>query len=559
MKQTNHTNYIKISVAASALVFGLSGCTSTSTQQLNQPNIYEKGDKVIAKNTIERYFNINIGDTAKTIFERLSLLDGNVYIVDNSVFRSSFAAPGLKTFEDVEKFFQANNIALIKNEIQNSKYVKIGFSNTGLSEIEKKLSQIKVSASGSMPIASFAQDISAKAGIPVLYADKTAKNLSTITKNISIDTDGLSAIKQIANSADLDAKITQSNIELSYFKTDTLNIDIFSRDRSILNKIANNTASSGNTKDKQNTVSDNSGNKDLEIKYLTGLVKELESSVESLLSEHGSFKLLQSSGQIVVRDKSENVKSIQKIINDFNAQFKDTVELTLTFYKVTTQKGDKRGLDFRALNGKLAATATGMTNLTGLSSSAGSITSAFGLEYTGSGGRSALFNLLSEFGTTEVMNPVEIVTQSNMLKTVKIANNFGYIASIDTTTSTNTGTTASIEPSSVPDGMFFSLLAKPIDNNHIAVDIYATNNSFVKFNTATAFGSTVQTPDTSEQSVDGYHQLKNGVPQILVSHKYEESKLDEAGLPVKFLKSIGYKEDSSKDTYIVIALEANVR
>lgn len=576
--------YISIAVSAMILGFGLNGCSTTQTKvessnnalidkylsakatgnsNLNNRSIVTtniNGEKVVSKNNIERYFNINIGDTTKTIFERLSLLENKVYIVDADDFRSSFVAPGIKSFEDVKKFYKANGVNIMLNEIPDSKYVKVSFTNSSLSEIEKTLSSFQVQANGSIPLGVFLQDIASKAKLSISYSDKTAKNISTITKNINVNTDGLNAIKQVANSADLDVKINDKTIELSYFKTEVLNLDIFTRDRTIANSIVNNTALDNKNSSSSNSgVNDSKNSKDLEVVYVTGLVKELRKSIESLLSPHGTYEIMPSSGQIVVKDRADHVKSIQKTVNSFNAQFKDTVELTLTFYKVTTQKGDKRGLDFRALNGKLAATATGMTSLAGLSSTTGSIASAFGLEYSGSGGRSVLFNLLSEFGSAEVMNPVDITTQSNMLKTVKIANNFGYIASIDTTTNTNSGTTASIEPSSVPDGMFFSLLAKPIDNNYIAVDIYATNNSFVKFNTATAFGSTVQTPDTAEQSVDGYHQLQNGIPQILVSHKYEENKLDESGLPIKFLKSLGYKEDSSKDTYVVIALEARVK
>ncbi|MDQ1341018.1 MAG: hypothetical protein QG567_2176 [Campylobacterota bacterium] len=558
----------------------LTGCTGTANA-VNKKNDYESqkpnyieeiNNKIENNQPKERYFNINIGDSAKIIFERLSYLDGNVYILDTNDFRATFSAPGIKSLDDTKNYFKVNDITVESTKTLNTKYVKISFSKTSLGNIEKKLSAIKVKASGSIPVNAILQDIASRAKLSIVYTDKSAKNIALITKNIELDTDGLGAIKQIVNSSDLDFKIAENNIEVSYFKTETLNLDIFARDRNIINNISNNSSSSsqGAGSSSNSTASSSTGSgagmsqsggsssssdgKNLEVKYITGLVKELETSVESLLSEHGSFKLMPSAGQIVIRDKAENVKNIQKAINNFNSQFKDTIEVRLTFYKVTTNKADKRGLDFRSLNGRIAASASGMTNF----ATSGNVASIFGLEYN-SPSTTALFNLLSEFGTTEVVNPIEVVTQSNMLKTLKIANNYGYIASISSTANTTTGTTASITPSSVPDGMFFSLLAKPIDNNHIAVDIYATNNSFVKFNTASAFGSTVQTPDTSEQSIDGYHQLQIGTPQVLVSHKYEESTSGKAGLPVEFLHSLGYKEDSSKDTYIVIALEARVR
>jgi hypothetical protein len=157
------------------------------------------------------------------------------------------------------------------------------------------------------------------------------------------------------------------------------------------------------------------------------------------------------------------------------------------------------------------------------------------------------------------MNPISFETQSNMLKTIKIANNYGYISSIKSSTDSNGTTTAEVTPSSIADGGFISAIAKPIGNDFIAVDLYSTTTSLSKFNSVTAFGSTVQTPDTAEQSIDGYHQIKAGVPFILISHKYEETKTSEAGLPIEQLRSIGFNSDQNKDVYIVIALEAKIR
>jgi hypothetical protein len=61
------------------------------------------------------------------------------------------------------------------------------------------------------------------------------------------------------------------------------------------------------------------------------------------------------------------------------------------------------------------------------------------------------------------------------------------------------GTTGSMTPSSIADGGFVSVLTKVIDNETIAVDLFTTTTSLSKFNSATAFGNTVQTPDTAQK------------------------------------------------------------
>ena len=170
-----------------------------------------------------------------------------------------------------------------------------------------------------------------------------------------------------------------------------------------------------------------------------------------------------------------------------------------------------------------------------------------------------VLQFLREYGDTEIVNPMTFETQTNLLKTIKIANNYGYISSITSTTDGNGGTTGSMTPSSIADGGFVSVLTKVIDNETIAVDLFTTTTSLSKFNSATAFGNTVQTPDTAEQSIDGYHRVKIGVPNILVSHKFEETQNKGSGLPVDYLENVGLKADKNKDTYIVVVLEARIK
>lgn len=554
---------IKYSLVAITTVFALNGCSMINTNEpsevKNQVPKTEQIKKFENKNSVERTINIKEGDSVKTIFERLSTIDNNIYIIENgSSFTSKISVNGIQNLSSLEKFFHANNYTLRSEPIEDTNYIRVSVEQT-LSKAESKLSSSHVSLNGTVPVGDIIKMLSLKANIQPIFEDKTASNIALVNRNITFEGNALDAIKHVANVADLNVTFKENKVLLSYFRTETINIDIFTRDRQASTGISiemktssdKNSTSSSST---SNSTSSSSTEKDLSMLYKTALIKDLEKSIDSVLSPQGSFTFMPTSGQVMVRDKNENVKLAQKLISDFNAQFKDTIDITLTFYKVTSEKGDKRGIDFKALGNKFDFSATSMTS-TAFSGSSGNM---FGLGYTGSKD-SAVLNFLSEFGQAEVLNPITFQTQSNILKTLKVANNYGYISSTKTTTNTTTGTTGEATPASVADGSFISLLAKPIGNDFIAIDSYSTTTSLTRFNTHSTFGTTVQTPDTAEQSVDGYDQVKIGVPYILISHRYQESKLNEAGIPISKLDNVGLKADADKDVYIIVALEATIR
>ena len=554
--------HLKYSLAVLLIIFN-SGCTQAIVNNKDSNTTVTIEDKtgVIERSknaAINRSFNIQSGDSAKTIFERLGSVDGNIYILENGTeFFSKFNVNNIENSDALKKFFLANDYLMNYSTIENSNYIKVSLY-PDVSAIEKRFKNTEVAINGTVPIGDTVDMLCHKAETTCIWEDKFASNIALTSKTFNYQGNALDAINHIMNSTELTATFKENKIFISYFKTETMSLDIFLRDRESKTDITIQMKSSDDstsTTGSGGSSLESSTAKDLSVKYKTALVQELQSALEKILTKDGSFTFLPTSGQILIKDKGENVKLAQKLISDFNSKFKDTIEVKLTFYKISREKGDTRGLDFNALGSRLNFTASNMIS-TAFAKNTNS--NMFGLGYE-KGNDSAILNFLREHGDAEILNPISFETQSNVLKTVKIANNYGYISSIKTTTDTTNGTTASVTPSSVADGGFVSAIAKAIDNETIAIDLYTTTTSLSRFNSVTAFGNTVQTPDTAEQSIDGYHRVKVGVPYILVSHKYEESKNNGSGLPIEALDSLGYKSDSSKDTYIVIALEAKIR
>jgi hypothetical protein len=547
---------IKSSIIASVIILNFSGCLYNNENVMTN-NQNQQLEFLKEKQKIKRSINIKTGDSLKTVLERLSSINNNIYIIEEDAnFSSKISVNGIVDLEELKQFLEASNYKLEEEQKEGSKYVKIRLVQLS-SSIEARLKETKITINGNIQIDEVIKMIATNSKTEIIYEDKLSNDIAKTNQNFNFDGDGLNALREIVNSSDLNIEFKENKVYISYFKTETMNIDIFTRDRQTTTDISiamSNNSSNNSTSTTSTSSSSETNDKDLSITYKTDLVKDLVKSLDSVKSEHGSYTFMPSSGQVLIRDKATNVKVAQKLISDFNAQFKDTIELTLTFYKVITDKTNKHGIDFKALGSKLDFTTT---NFSASNFTTG--TSFFSLAANSTGESNAVLNFLNEYGQAEVMNPISFETQSNMLKTIKIANNYGYISSIKSSTDSNGTTTAEVTPSSIADGGFISAIAKPIGNDFIAVDLYSTTTSLSKFNSVTAFGSTVQTPDTAEQSIDGYHQIKAGVPFILISHKYEETKTSEAGLPIEQLRSIGFNSDQNKDVYIVIALEAKIR
>jgi len=539
----------------------------------------KSGDSMLLKpssNVTEtQHFNVRVGDTAAVIFSRLSSIDKKIYVLgDTDGFIAGFDTNGFRNMGDLSTFISANSYEIKTDEIAGSKYVKISLEKQK-NDTEKKLAKIPVGITGMVSASEAIDSIAQSAGIAVEYQDKSAGDVGSAYRFVSFRGNGLDAIKQLANKAGINAEINSKSITLSYFQSEAMDIDIFMRDRSMMSMINNtpnkqpNGSSSGSMSSssgsQQPTSSSSTGGaiaQDLKVAYGTELIKELRGGIESSLSKYGSYSFLPTTGQVVVRDKGENIRVVQKLISDFNTKFKDTIDGRITFYKVTMDKSDKRGIDLKSLIGDhFSLASTGM--VASAFPSVGSSLGNFALGFTDSK-TTGLLQFLKELGSTDVINSIDFETQSNSVKTIKVANNYGYISSVTSNAvagATGTTTSGGITPSSVPDGTFASVIAKNIGNNTVALDIYATANSLSKFNNTEAFGTSVQTPDTSEQSVDGYHQVKAGIPYVLLAYKYNETKHTQQGLPVgwDWMTKIGMNADSGKDVFIIVALEATVK
>ncbi len=135
---------IKYSLVAITTVFALNGCSMINTNEpsevKNQVPKTEQIKKFENKNSVERTINIKEGDSVKTIFERLSTIDNNIYIIENgSSFTSKISVNGIQNLSSLEKFFHANNYTLRSEPIEDTNYIRVSVEQT-LSKAESSSS-----------------------------------------------------------------------------------------------------------------------------------------------------------------------------------------------------------------------------------------------------------------------------------------------------------------------------------------------------------------------------------------------------------------------------------
>lgn len=555
---------IILSIAVALLVNGCSTQPQTQKFKDNNTTVEIVASKLDTTKVDRKFVAIKKGDTAEKIFEKISQFTGNTYILQNNEskkFTSLIDVERVEIDEDsIKNFFDANNYSFF--QYGQNKYKKVHISKIKTKE-ERELKDTNIKASGLNSAKQLLSTIAIETGLNINYLDKEASEQSDVLRDFDFSSNALESLENIAKISEINIIIDETNLNVSSLQTKSFKINVFGRDRQLSNTISNipsatDTAnsSSGSSNETQATSSASSSS-DLKSSFISTIIKELRVSLDSTISKKGSYSLLPTTGQVIVRDKTENLNNVEQIINNFNASFKDTFEMKITFFKVAVSSAKSSGIDFSGFNKNWNLSATNMATSV---VPGGVAKGAYALGFSNdSGSRTALLKFLQEKGETTIENTINFETQANIPKSIKIANNYNYISSISSTTGTTGIASGSVEQSTVPDGTFFNILTKSIDSNFIAADVYATTNTLNRFNTSTVFGNTVQTPDTSEQSVDGYHQLQRGVPYILVAHKYNEQKNNSNGLPIKYLDEAGLSEKSDKEIYIVITIEAEVK
>ena len=460
----------------------------------------------------------------------------------------TFPSAPIRTADNFAEYVQALGWSVkVTGEGQ---YRRVSFSRNNIQQRGKE--DCKANLYGTVPLAAEISNVCRKNGLECRFADDLAQEAAGKFYSLAFSGSCTGAIDALAGKAGLYVQYEDSRVELRMLEAVTMDTGLPAKDRAIsddiVGAISTTSANNGST-----------GGKHVRSKYETNYREDVGRLVNQFKSPYGSFSYTPETGQLVVSDKHENITVIRDVISKLAGAFQPRYAISLTFYRLDISKELDVGGGVGGAFNSAATNALQFGGLGKVAASAGALTGSATLTRGGSKGSFA-FNLLSTWGTVEMLGHQDIMVQANIPSVTKVGRDYSFVSAITTTQVTNGGTSSGTTQGSVMDGSYITLLARPADADQISVDLNAYLNNLDGFDVTDTAGGTVKSAITSGQSFDDTHLLVDSVPFAVkaISQKSRNGTANTIpGMeksPFSFL--LGNRQDTTHESEIVLVVEA---
>jgi type IVB pilus formation R64 PilN family outer membrane protein len=250
---------------------------------------------------------------------------------------------------------------------------------------------------------------------------------------------------------------------------------------------------------------------------------DIREMVKKLVSEKGEAFVSEASTSVTVKDYPENVRTIERIISEFNDRMGGQVVLDVQIVSVRLNKEKADGIDWAAVRSKAGSTLSFGSGLADFVSAASGAPTTFGLtpssttsRYSGS---KLLISALEGQGDVAVVTSPRAVTLNNQLAEIRINSDQSYLASSKTSV-TDVGVETELIPGVVTDG--FSMYVLPKINRkkeEVFLQFSTTISDLQALDTITSGGTSIQTPLLQSTRSNNRTKLKNGETLLISGYQ----------------------------------------
>lgn len=392
--------------------------------------------------------------------------------------------------------------------------------------------------------------------IPTVDEDEggVKENDTNISLNYNSDLKGL--FDYVAVKKNLKWKWDQSSNKVFFYPLDTETFTVFAiaenidLSSTVTTNVSNKSSGSGGGKSgggDDEAKSDSTNNQKITYNQKQGYWNEIQETVKGMVSEKGRIAFNSVQGKITVTDNDFNIAKVKQYIAQMNEDaFK---QVTIDINMVNLKMNDNRnlGVSLNIINGKLSLL-TGQ----GASTAANQFT---GIGYNNGGDKSALLNILDQFGQTTVEANISVVTSNNIPAPVQVTKNRAYVSntSIEQSTSTTGGNLQQIETDTISEGITAQLTPKVFGQNVMLN--YSMNLSVIDDLQQAPGDSLVQLPLTSTKNFVQRLTLRNGEPKVIAAFERSDGTNSSKHPLAPALWWLGGNEvlDKTKEIVLIVA------
>lgn len=272
--------------------------------------------------------------------------------------------------------------------------------------------------------------------------------------------------------------------------------------------------------------------------------ENVEAGVRQLLSSRGTVTVNQTTASITVRDRADRVAAVRDFVRDTNATLTKRVDIEVRVYRVSTRRGDQRGVSLDALINQFSVNPeyrfrliTPRQDTAGLASGVFSIPARTGSNINRYGGSAIALDSISEALEASEVTRQSVSTVNNMAAPVKIVRRTSYLAS--TTPLVGVGGTltggavsagASLTPGQVETGLNMQVLPSvQSDGQQVFLQIMLTLSTLDRLRIIESGGQSIESPEVSSREFLQRVWLNSGETLVLAGFEQFDTGSERSG------------------------------
>lgn len=347
-----------------------------------------------------------------------------------------------------------------------------------------------------------------------------------------------------------DKIICISKYKTKMFNVTALNYNIKLTDAQMNNGNGSSLNSSSSNGGSTSTNNDAAIQTETEIKG----VEVFKTNLENFLVDDKLSKLIFNvdSGQVIVKTTNQNMKEVEKIVNEYNKKYTTQIQITVDIYEFVLNKNYNFGTDIK-YNGGSSGTSAATNFLE--SNILNSITNIGKKDIT------VLVDSKNDFIRYSKSYTYTKDLTNNIPDTINIGNNKKYIASSSTTTTSNTSTTTNTDQQieNLNEGVSITLMPRVVGNKIIIkneVKINTTNDIVASTDKQ---GDTIYMPDQDVKTFPGHVVLTSGNKRVIGSYQdFQDVKNYKGAAPIEDFVIAGNSGKSFVKKEIIVVLSAKI-
>lgn len=283
-------------------------------------------------------------------------------------------------------------------------------------------------------------------------------------------------------------------------------------------------------------------------------VEVFKNNLESFIEDDKLSKLIFNvdSGQVIVKTTNQNMKEIEKIVNEYNKKYTTQIQITVDIYEFVLNKNYTFGTDvkYNGAAGSTVATSFLENNILN------AITNV-------AGGKdiNVLVDSRNNFIRYSKSYTYTKDLTNNIPDTINVGNNKKYIASSSTTTTSNTSTTSSTDQQieNLNEGVSITLMPRVVGNKIIIKNEVKINSTNELVANTDKEGDTIYMPDQDVKTFPGHVVLTSGNRRVIGSYQdFQDIKNYKGAAPIEDFVIAGASGKSFVKKEIIVVLSAKI-